>query len=70
MNAQKFEPKDGLCLVFIGQDLEAVGCYTYIFLTSDTTKSNAQTTLKTIGVILEEGAKITYQTGKYIVKSR
>ena len=25
MNAQIFEPKDGQCLVFIGQDLEAVG---------------------------------------------
>lgn len=25
LKAQKFEPKDGECLVFIGQDLEAIG---------------------------------------------
>lgn len=23
--AQKFEPEDGKCLVFVGQDLEAIG---------------------------------------------
>ena len=46
--------------------ITAVGGYTYKAITSDTSKNIARTSIKTTGVILEEGAKITYQTGKYL----
>lgn len=48
--------------------ITAVGGYTYKAITSDTSKAIAKTTLKTTGVILEESAKLTYKTGKYIGK--